>query len=271
MKTIVDYATLEKNYVDGQDQNIYASNNILGSKNVSPMDIDIIKTSNGNGTWSDNVFSYNGGTVTVDVENGSITVDGTFSASFDFQIYNRITNNIRIQTGEWILSNGGNTNVTLTVIGTRNGAYNLYASSTGADAAFEILSTDGNTGLAINIQPTTYTNEVVYPMIRPSTYQNATFQPYAMTNRELTSQISNLTSNMIKSKTGISVTTDSVGAFTLQTADIGFNRERIIDIKIGQGGGIYFLLRGRAYEGLLVRYDMTVMANTTVTIDLIYY
>lgn len=158
----------------------------LGAHQFAKYSLESCKRNNTAGTWNNNVYTYNGGTVSYN-DDGSFTINGTFSAGFSFYPYKRDDNTdpYRIPNGKYILS-GGTSKVQINSYCTRNNAYYEYAFVYAGEAVFEVLSTDGNSGLTIIIAMGTYDNVTVKPLIRLISDPSKAFTPYAMTNRELT-------------------------------------------------------------------------------------
>ena len=169
------------------DKDIYKYIGEVGAKNFAICDLNRIKSGTTGATWNGNVATINGGTVTIN-ENGSAIINGTFSATSEVFYYKRSATGdeiYRLPDGDYILS-GGDASVGVTSFCTRNSGYYEYAKSLATSVPFTVLSTDGNSGLAIAIAAGTYDNVIVYPMIRLASDIDDTYQPYAKTNKQLT-------------------------------------------------------------------------------------
>lgn len=140
---------------------------------------------NSSGTWSSNVYTINGGTITLS-DVGEIVVNGTFTAQTDFTYTKRTTSDLILTPGDYKLVGGINDNISVAGNTTRNGAYNNLGSDTGDGLPFTITSDDAGVGIFVRVLAGTYDNVKVSPMITaPNDFASA-FTPYAMTNRELT-------------------------------------------------------------------------------------
>lgn len=144
-------------------------------KNKLPLVLADIKAVNTDGTWADNVYSINNGTITVNTDDGgnveSIKLNGTFNAItyFDFvSVFNSTEYAGMIYNGS-----PSQANATVRVSGSDRVSiqelYNGYAINDNGD----------NLKISIRVGGTvTINNEIFYPMIRLSTETDATFAPY---------------------------------------------------------------------------------------------
>lgn len=170
---------------------VYGVMAVEGVHQYIPFDKALMTKAMDYGTWNGNVFTVNGGTVTINPDDETVTIDGTFSETSEFRFFHRNNNSVRLPDGDYIVS-GGKTGLSVVVGCTRNGGYLMYTQSTGADAPFTILSTDGNTACSISISAGTYTNVKIEPLIRRAADTYTEHTCYAMTNRELTEAVSNI-------------------------------------------------------------------------------
>ena len=155
-----------------------ATRSVMGAKNLIPYPY-----SKGNATVNDVDFTVN--------SDGTITADGTASDTAIYRLYGFTadTQYMTLKAGTYILSgcpeNGGAASYRLFL--NRQGDADAYAIDDGEGAEFT-LSADTNVGIAIRIAKDYVANSVVVkPMIRLATDADDTYQPYAKTNRELTS------------------------------------------------------------------------------------
>lgn len=148
-------------------------------KNFLPMTLDGIKALNTIGTWSGNVYSISGGTITLFVDNYNnvigIQVNGTFNDTVRFRIiihYTNVFNGYIINgcpeggasTGKYKLQFYDNT--------TDNG-YDCI----GSDITISKANGDDISVLIIIASGFNVLNKMFLPMIRKST-DSATFEPY---------------------------------------------------------------------------------------------
>ena len=155
-----------------------ATRSVMGAKNLIPYPY-----SKGNATVNDVDFTVN--------SDGTITADGTASDTAIYRLYGFTadTQYMTLKAGTYILSgcpeNGGAASYRLFL--NRQGDADAYAIDDGEGAEFT-LAADTNVGIAIRIAKDYVANSVVVkPMIRLATDTDNTYQPYAKTNRELTS------------------------------------------------------------------------------------
>lgn len=161
--------------------------NVTGAKNLLPFDLASIKANSDNiGSWSNNVYSLNGANCTVN-DDGTITVDtnGT-GTSGDVVFYVSPPFSL---SGDYILSGcisgGGSSTYRLSLM---KSDYTEVAADTGAGAEVTLNANETYYLRLIIIGGTTITNAIFKPMIRPAG-TDATYVPYAMTNRELTESV----------------------------------------------------------------------------------
>ena len=159
--------------------------NVMGAKNLLSYNINTLKQDNVlNGTWSGNAFTRDGITYTVSTDNyGNVTeidVDGTATALANFKLVSNKT-----YSGDFKLSGctgGSSTTYELICMASTSGDKHNYDGDTSITLnndrqyAFHILVRNGQT----------LSHQKFYPMLRLSTYTDSTYEPYAMTNRELT-------------------------------------------------------------------------------------
>lgn len=156
--------------IDGIDAEIADMNNILGAKNFLP----------NNATTQ----AINGITFTVN-NDGTVIANGTATANANLVL----VSNLVLDAGSYILSGcpaNGSVNT-----------YYLYNDTVGSDYgngfsfSYNIKTTTVRFGIMIK-SGTTVSNITFKPMIRLATIKDDAYVPYSMTNRELSSQISNI-------------------------------------------------------------------------------
>lgn len=156
--------------IEGIDAEIADMNNILGAKNFLP----------NNATTQ----AINGITFTVN-NDGTLIANGTATANANLVL----VSNLVLDAGSYILSGcpaNGSVNT-----------YYLYNDTVGSDYgngfsfSYNIKTTTVRFGIMIK-SGTTVSNITFKPMIRLATIKDGAYVPYSMTNRELSSQISNL-------------------------------------------------------------------------------
>ena len=142
--------------------------------------------------------TINGVTFTVNAD-GSVTANGTATADIRLRI-NPATDTVSynvaipIDKGSYILS-GGTSNIQLRLNGfTDSSASNGGWARSPADSLkrdkFSITTDTARYNVFAYIASgTTISNEIIYPMLRLASDPDDTYQPYAMTNRELTEKV----------------------------------------------------------------------------------
>ena len=124
----------------------------------------------------------------------SITATCSGSYSAEYVMASRGDKKLFLPNGIYVLSGGVNATNYVGVGCTKNGGWNLLAQTTSNDGvAFTVNGDDfSNDGAYISLYIDangTNLNETFYPMIRLATDTDPTYQPYAMTNKELTEAI----------------------------------------------------------------------------------
>ena len=163
----------------------------LGAHNLMPYDLATIKKLNTTGTWNNNVYTLGNLTFTVNSDL-SITVNGTNGSS---DVYLYLTNPNNYVARDW----GGKKLSGAT--GGSNTTYRMYitASNNGTSWAADISQYDdeiiigsypyyGSARIMISANAV-LSNVVFKPMIRLASDSDSTYQPYAMTNKELTDYV----------------------------------------------------------------------------------
>lgn len=155
----------------------------LGAHNLFKFDLAAAKAANTSGTWNDNVYTKSGATFTVnDDDTITINTNGTTATEVYFKV------------GTASLENGKQYKIVGCPSGGSNNSYlmaykkdnSTYAIDTGNGASFTYASTD-NKSIEIYIRSgQNLVDKVFKPMICVPTDNAATYQPYAMTNKELT-------------------------------------------------------------------------------------
>lgn len=167
---------------------------ILGAKNLMPLNLAQIKTSNTTGTWNDNVYTLNDVTFTFNTDgNGNITsIVGNGQASSVTRLI--LTSDFNFIVGSSYILNGCTDGLsgTTPLYFIFNERFDpIYQTDS------EVTLTTGETSRSGRFfiyvaQGVTLTNQPFYPMIRLATDNNPTFEPYAMSNQELTSKVLDL-------------------------------------------------------------------------------
>jgi hypothetical protein len=168
--------------VEEEIEQIYADNGVLGAKNL----LENTATTQ----------TLNGVTFTVNTD-GSVTVNGTASANTSYVLKTKTP----LAAGKsYILSRGvsGDNDFQLVVTAWNSGTYVKNIIEIGAGGYTEksfVADYNGYNDIQISIfvrSGKTISNAKVYPMLRLASDPDDTYQPYAMTNRELTEKKINI-------------------------------------------------------------------------------
>lgn len=160
---------------------------VLGAKNLLPLNLATIKSLNTSGSWSGNAYTRNNVTFTVNTDSlGSVTdvtVNGTKEEGTDSFLV--LANPLLLDNNNDYWMSGGNNNINVAARYATT-PYDLrFDSGSGIAVPFErervIYINVVNNGI--------YTNVKIYPMIRLATDPNNTYRPYAMSNQELTQRL----------------------------------------------------------------------------------
>lgn len=148
-------------------------------KNKMPYTLADIKSANTTGTWSDNVYTWNGVTFTIN-NDLSITTGGTFSERAYLYLHPSI---IPIAKANYIANgcpSGGSTTTYRIVFGSYDGSTaSTSISDSGSDVAFN-LSSLNNPGIRtyVDIRASSGLNKTFRPMLRLATETNAKYEQY---------------------------------------------------------------------------------------------
>jgi hypothetical protein len=143
------------------------------------MTVDDIKALNTSGTWNNNAYSINGGTLTLMTDNSGnvigININGTFNDSTTFHLIN--SNSVVFPNNQYILNgiSGGSASTYRYLYLSPSSGY-LY--SDGGDTLLNLDEGVSKIRLLINSGYNAQ-NVKVYPMIRLATESDSTFAPYS--------------------------------------------------------------------------------------------
>lgn len=155
-------------------------------KNLLRFDLAYLKTKNTGGTWSNNVYSHNGLTLTINDDN-TIVVNGKSTAQETFFINQEA---IYFPTGTYYLSgapNGSNTTYDIRIYNYNN-AYGVLQEFTGVQTV-SLTNANQDYNLSIVVRSgQTLNNVKFYPMF--ATNNDTTYEPYTGRNSKPQSFIS---------------------------------------------------------------------------------
>ena len=154
-----------------------------GGKNKAPLVLDKLKAINF-GTWSGNVYTYGGGTFTIQTDSaGNITgilVNGTFTNNTVFYIANSSEEYFATVANKTVILNGcpsGGSASTYSIGIWISGGGSVVDTGSGS-SAITYPSSYANNNIAITCSGT-ISNKLFKPMVRLSTESDATFAPYS--------------------------------------------------------------------------------------------
>lgn len=157
-----------------------------GAHNLLPMTLANFKALNTSGTWSGNTYTDQGVTFAVNTDSDGnitgITANGTSTGSALFYVAD-----FAPPLGNYIKTgcpSGGSIDTYFF------GGYSGYETGTGISVSSDGSTT--NTYIIAIRQNITANNLVFKPMLRLASDIDSTFEPYAMTNRELTQAVNNI-------------------------------------------------------------------------------
>ena len=239
--TFAPYAMTNKELTDSKMS--YADNGVLGAKNL-------LRTPYYEGT------SVNRSEV-ICVENsdGSVTLNGTAidNSSYRLLRYDRDQDILDSLNGTKVILSSGNANINV-------GIYNTAFEKTGKEVIIDVnTATIVNWNLYIQLtNGTTYDNVTVYPMLRLASDTDPTYQPYAMTNKELTDKANSLATVATSGSYNDLSNKPSLGTAAAKNVDTAPTSG---STNLVESGGVFDKL---AHE--IVRTGVTVSAGGTVRI-----
>ena len=132
--------------------------------------------------------TINGVTVTVD-DNKVITLNGTSTADSYITLLSQTDlNNLLAKYGDLIINGSHPTEYNNARIITRYGSSNYIVDSGKGALLYASITYEMRLSLQI-FSGRTFNNHKIYPMLRLASDPDDTYQPYAMTNRELTEKV----------------------------------------------------------------------------------
>lgn len=156
--------------------------------------------------------TINGVTFTVDKAAGTITTNGTATAALWFTLYN-----VSLSSGEYTLNgcpSGGSLGTYSLVL--YYDASSQQAVDTGEGNTFSANATEARLIIRIG-SGATLSNLVFKPMIRDASIKDNTFEPYAMSNAELTQKVEDISDCLYIEayNAGTAITIQNTSDFTL--------------------------------------------------------
>lgn len=168
--------------------------NEYGAKNGCSIDLSRLKAINTSGTWSNNVYTLNGVTYTVESKKISVNADGSSNTSDStFLLYD--LESVFEVADRYTLSgcpaNGSeNTYCIVWRVGNKSdGSFISRKINEGQDVDVDKITSTQALTLYIDIKANTVINADFKPMIRDARITDPTYVPYAMTNEQLTERV----------------------------------------------------------------------------------
>lgn len=204
--------TTEINNVKQALSNEVATRAALGAHNLLDIDIKQVKSINNIGSWSGDTYNdtTNGITWTISHTNGrisKITANGTLTGSNSILQFQKADSSHK--------QDFGNTNLTTQQESWASANGYTLSSSDAYDTKKYMAYNGTNKGLYLIVEESV-SNYEFYPMVKRTSDSNNDYQPYAMTNRELTenkAEKSDLASISITGTTNSTGATISAGTF----------------------------------------------------------
>lgn len=170
----------------------WENNPNAGAKNVFPIEFAKVKALNTSGTWANNIYtigtSPNELTFTCTVENGYVTgieLNGTPDAQREFVL----ANPLKTLMNTPLIINGipSGADTTKYLIQIYDSPYSVTYNAVENEMTIPSLDSNKTWIAKIMVRKNTVCSNVVFsPMLRDARDTDSTYQPYAMTNRELT-------------------------------------------------------------------------------------
>lgn len=173
---------------------LYAIN--TGAKNLLEFDLDLLKTVNTNGSWSGNVYTYNGVTYTINTDN-TVTVSAGSTHAYSYLKFceqNRdMGNRTRfLNNSPLYLSGAASADVYVSVYSPTGGSDSIHNTSD-TDTPLSFTNTENNYNVTISVLANkAVNNAVVKAMIRSQSITDRTYQPFALPNSDLTQEVNAL-------------------------------------------------------------------------------
>lgn len=187
IKIAGELSTLKSGLINYQIQNDI-NLEVPDRKNLLPMTLNDIKSSNTTGTWNDNTYTANDGTFTVQTDDdGNVTgiiANGTFTSAVAFTLYSKSGGSYPFESTLYILNGcpqGGDVSTyKVDAIYSKNEINYVLAADYGASATanFSVISDADSVTVRIVVYAGTYSNLIFYPMIRLATENDGSFAPY---------------------------------------------------------------------------------------------
>ena len=196
---------------------------VADRKNILPVRLSNVKAKNTTGTWSDNIYTVNSGTITVNTNNDGyvteIVTNGTFATNTTF--FNLVDNFSPKVSGDYVL-NG-------IVAQAEQEVLQLYFHNDTDD--IDVNPRDKGLGATVTLNSakkyscyfrvsagSPIDNEQSYPMLRDARISDATFAPYIPSVETRLEAVESNLSNLVKEYSGGSVTSDNNGVLTTDIA-----------------------------------------------------
>lgn len=177
----------------GNIDGVYKAQGILGAKNLIPYPY-----------YRPDSYMSNGITFIVNADK-SITANGTATDDANYACVYRGSNepHLNVNVGEQYILSGSPAGSSIStyyinILNTQNGEANSIARDFGGSATFTLPTSEEYYGVGVVIKSgVTVTNLTFKPMLRLASDTDSTYQPYAMTNKELTERIKTIVSEAV--------------------------------------------------------------------------
>ena len=208
-----------------------------------------------------NTLNNNAKTLTVDGitftvnSDKSVTVNGTATANAYFELNNTWADDTL--TGDYIISGGLSDDVFVYVNEYNGSSLVRYYQAKALEVSFTHNKSDYNVisvGIVVN-NGTTVNNVTVKPMIRLATDSDTTYQPYSMTNQELTPYVQSISNPNLLDNPWFTVNQRGQSSYTAATfcVDRWIKREATNTLNVGNTG----ISVSGGTSGVYQRYETT--------------
>ena len=161
-----------------------------GVKNLLNFDLDVLKSVNTSGTWNNNVYTLNSVTFTVNDDNTISVSAGSSHAYTAFVLCSNTAdagNRKRfLNNSPLYLTGGVSGNVNVSVYSPTGTGGSVTSASMDADTDLTFTNTSSDYNIHIRVAENEAVDATLKPMIRSQMVSDRTYQPFALSNADLT-------------------------------------------------------------------------------------
>lgn len=195
-----------------------------GAHNYFPLKLDTIKSSNTVGTWNGNSYTHNGVTYTID-DDCRIKIDTSSNTQSSLYTLAPYGSGVSIPAGTYIISFSQvdvEDGLYPTLEVTHSDSTKTYYQPRNDSKEKEVTILDGDTvNCYIQVNNNTVcSNRMLYPLLRLANDLDPNYEPYAMTNKQLTSAIDDINAKSMHFESQTTITPNAVD--TIYPPEDGF-------------------------------------------------